>query len=245
MLEPPPGRAGRARGRRRGSADRVVGARRAPSSTTWRRGGWRRRTGRRGGERMIERQLEAAREGNDRRPGGAGPDRVVPAQWLNQWPRKLTEPSGERRRTLLPAGLWADLAEPGPASRRGRSGSRSRTTTGSAPPSPRSAGWTTAGSRSTAGRAADWDAAIADVERSGRCAPGPGAAASARRCSTGCRPGRCRRRRRPAATRDPGRARAVPRPGRRRRCSSTTRRPASSTRRSRRRRCGSRRPGWC
>ena len=63
-------------------------------------------------ERMISRQLEQARSGQIEDPEEPDPIASFNAQWLNQWPRKLAEPSGPTE-DLLPAGLWADLAEPG------------------------------------------------------------------------------------------------------------------------------------
>lgn len=63
-------------------------------------------------ERLIERQLQAAREGHVTDPAEPDPLSSFRAQWLNQWPRKHVEPTGGTE-PLLPDGLWAELAEEG------------------------------------------------------------------------------------------------------------------------------------
>lgn len=67
-------------------------------------------TGRR--ERMIAQRLDAARAGTTEDPDEPDPIASFRAQWLNQWPRRLAEPAGATE-PLLPAGLWAELTEPG------------------------------------------------------------------------------------------------------------------------------------
>jgi hypothetical protein len=66
-------------------------------------------------EHTIRKQLEAARSGTLEDPEEPDPVASFRAQWLNQWPRRVTEPSGGTE-ALLPAGLWADRAEAGVAS---------------------------------------------------------------------------------------------------------------------------------
>jgi hypothetical protein len=60
-------------------------------------------------ERMIRKQLEAARAGEIPDPEEPDPEASFRAQWRNEWPRKLGITA--RTEPLLPAGLWADLAE--------------------------------------------------------------------------------------------------------------------------------------
>ena len=114
MLRAAPGGAGS--GWRTGDGDLLVewsAPPDAPIWMMWRRGGWRRRTGRRSGNGW-------SRSGW-RRPGlgeldpdaeEPDPEQSFRAQWLNQWPRRRTEPP-KNIEDLLPAGLWAELAEPG------------------------------------------------------------------------------------------------------------------------------------
>ena len=62
-------------------------------------------------ERLIARQLEKARAGDLEDPDEPDPVEAFRAQWLNQWPHRITLPTGNTEE-LLPAGLWAALAEP-------------------------------------------------------------------------------------------------------------------------------------
>ena len=62
-------------------------------------------------EHTIGRQLEAAQSGVTDDPEEPDPVASFRAQWLNQWPRKVVEPQGGTE-DLLPAGLWANRAEP-------------------------------------------------------------------------------------------------------------------------------------
>jgi hypothetical protein len=66
-------------------------------------------------EHTIRKQLEAARSGTLEDPEEPDPVASFRAQWLCQWPRKVTEPSGGTE-ALLPPGLWADRAQAGVAS---------------------------------------------------------------------------------------------------------------------------------
>jgi hypothetical protein len=66
-------------------------------------------------EHTISKQLEAARSGTLDDPEEPDPVASFRAQWLNQWPRKIIEPSGGTE-PLLPVGLWADRAAAGVAS---------------------------------------------------------------------------------------------------------------------------------
>ena len=63
-------------------------------------------------ERLIGRQLEALQSGEIDDPEEPDPEESFRAQWLNQWPRKKTDPPGTVE-DLLPPGLWARLAIPG------------------------------------------------------------------------------------------------------------------------------------
>jgi hypothetical protein len=63
-------------------------------------------------QRTIEKALEAARAGLIDDPEEPDPIASFQSQWLNQWPRKPVTNNG-RTEDLLPAGLWAELAEPG------------------------------------------------------------------------------------------------------------------------------------
>jgi hypothetical protein len=62
-------------------------------------------------QRLIGKRLDAMRAGEVEDPEEPDPEASFRAQWLNQWPRKLTEPTGNTE-PLLPAGLWLELAEP-------------------------------------------------------------------------------------------------------------------------------------
>jgi hypothetical protein len=63
-------------------------------------------------ERMIAKRLEMARSGEaEGDPDEPDPIESFQAQWLNRWPRRRVEPRGATE-DLLPAGLWAELAEP-------------------------------------------------------------------------------------------------------------------------------------
>jgi len=62
-------------------------------------------------ERMIQKRLEAARTGELEDPEEPDPIESFRCQWLNQWPRRKTEPPGAVE-DLLPRGLWASLEEP-------------------------------------------------------------------------------------------------------------------------------------
>jgi hypothetical protein len=65
-------------------------------------------------QRLIQKQLDAVRSGDWLDPDEPDPEQSFRAQWLNQWPAGIVPASvGE---PLLPAGLWADLAESGLAS---------------------------------------------------------------------------------------------------------------------------------
>jgi hypothetical protein len=62
-------------------------------------------------EQTIRTSLASALAGTFRAEDEPDPVEGFKAQWLNQWPQKLAEPSGAVE-DLLPAGIWADLAEP-------------------------------------------------------------------------------------------------------------------------------------
>ena len=63
-------------------------------------------------ERMVRERLEAAWAGEvDPDAEEPDPEQSFRAQWLNQWPRRRTMP--KNLEDLLPAGLWAELVEPG------------------------------------------------------------------------------------------------------------------------------------
>lgn len=64
-------------------------------------------------QRMIERALESARSGLVDDPEEPDPIASFNSQWLNQWPRKAIAAGDGKVEELLPAGLWAELAEPG------------------------------------------------------------------------------------------------------------------------------------
>jgi hypothetical protein len=61
---------------------------------------------------LIARRLEAMRAGEVDDPEEPDPEASFRSQWLNQWPRKISQPLGANE-PLLPAGLWAELCEPG------------------------------------------------------------------------------------------------------------------------------------
>src|SRR5262245_9435285 len=62
-------------------------------------------------ERLVGTQFEKVRLGDLEDPDEPDPIEAFRAQWLNQWPRKVTLPTGNTEE-LLPAGLWAELGEP-------------------------------------------------------------------------------------------------------------------------------------
>ena len=115
------GRAGRP-----GPADRVVGAPVGRARRPCRRGGWRRRTGPSSRERMIAKQLaRRCRRCASDDPDEPDPIESLRAQWLNQWPAKLTVAgAGEElvdrtgggwprraRRTRSPVRLWVAVED--------------------------------------------------------------------------------------------------------------------------------------
>jgi hypothetical protein len=62
-------------------------------------------------EKTIRTTLASALAGTFRAEDEPDPIEGFRAQWLNQWPKRLIEPNGDVE-DLLPAGVWADLAEP-------------------------------------------------------------------------------------------------------------------------------------
>jgi hypothetical protein len=62
-------------------------------------------------ERMISKRHDAMTAGEIEDPDEPDPVQAFTAQWLNQWPRKLTIAGGPAE-PLLPAGVWEQLAEP-------------------------------------------------------------------------------------------------------------------------------------
>jgi len=64
-----------------------------------------------GRQRLITKALERMRAGEIDDPDEPDPVESFRAQWLNQWPRRRVQPSGNTE-PLLPAGLWDELAEP-------------------------------------------------------------------------------------------------------------------------------------
>lgn len=60
-------------------------------------------------ERLVAKQLAAARSGEAQDPDEPDPEASFRCQWLNQWPRKLANAEAKTE-PLLPAGLWQDLA---------------------------------------------------------------------------------------------------------------------------------------
>ena len=186
--------AGRARGRRRGPADRVVGAAGRASSTTWT--AWRQASPhwtprRETADRASSCEaLAAARSPIRRSPTRRQSFR---AQWLNQWPARQVEPPAATTRTLLPAGR-VGRRWPSPGS----------TVDGPV--------WVAVEDDYGLGAAVaavgrledgrlevdgwlcdDWDTAIARRRAARRARPRSASCTSARRCSTGCRRGCCRR----------------------------------------------------
>jgi hypothetical protein len=67
-------------------------------------------TGRR--EQLMGDRLASALENTIEDPSEPDPVASFRAQWLNEWPPKLADPTGNTEE-LLPAGLWADRAVPG------------------------------------------------------------------------------------------------------------------------------------
>jgi len=61
-------------------------------------------------QRLISKRLEAMRAGEADDPEEPDPVESFRAQWLNQWPKKAAMTVGDTE-TLLPAGLWAELAD--------------------------------------------------------------------------------------------------------------------------------------
>jgi len=61
--------------------------------------------------RLVGKALERARAGEIEDPDEPDPEQSFRAQWLNQWPRKLAEPSGATE-PLFADGVWAELAMP-------------------------------------------------------------------------------------------------------------------------------------
>jgi hypothetical protein len=63
-------------------------------------------------ERVLERRLTSALENTIEDPTEPDPIASFRAQWLNEWPPKITDPTGNTE-DLLPPGLWADCAVSG------------------------------------------------------------------------------------------------------------------------------------
>jgi hypothetical protein len=63
-------------------------------------------------ERLIERQLTLARSGEIDDPEEPDAEQFFRAQWLNQWPKRITATPGDSE-LLLPAGAWDGLAADG------------------------------------------------------------------------------------------------------------------------------------
>jgi hypothetical protein len=61
-------------------------------------------------EQLLERRLSSALENTVEDPTEPDPIASFRAQWMNEWPPKLTDPTGNTEE-LLPAGLWADRGE--------------------------------------------------------------------------------------------------------------------------------------
>jgi hypothetical protein len=61
-------------------------------------------------ERLIGRRLEALHAGEIEDPEEPDPEQSFRSQWLNQWPRKLSEPDGKSS-PLLPHGAWTNATE--------------------------------------------------------------------------------------------------------------------------------------
>jgi hypothetical protein len=62
-------------------------------------------------QRLVQNQLDALSAGEVVDPDEPDPEESFKAQWLNQWPRKLTE-IDNKTEPLLPGGLWFGLGEP-------------------------------------------------------------------------------------------------------------------------------------
>jgi hypothetical protein len=62
-------------------------------------------------EKTVRTALASALAGTFRAEDEPDPIEGFRAQWLNQWPKRLIEPNGDVE-DLLPAGVWADLADP-------------------------------------------------------------------------------------------------------------------------------------
>jgi len=60
---------------------------------------------------LIAKAHEKALAGEIEDPDEPDPEQSFRAQWLNQWPRKLSEPAGATE-PLLAVGVWAELSEP-------------------------------------------------------------------------------------------------------------------------------------
>ena len=74
---------------------RMVGAGRRRARRRGRRGGWRRRTGRPDGAKMIADRLAAARAGVSDDADEPDPESAFVAQWLNRWPARRESGRGE------------------------------------------------------------------------------------------------------------------------------------------------------
>jgi len=63
-------------------------------------------------ERLIERQLILARSGEIDDPEEPDAEQFFRAQWLNQWPKRITATGGDSE-LLVPVGVWDNLAVTG------------------------------------------------------------------------------------------------------------------------------------
>jgi len=63
-------------------------------------------------ERMVRKQLEGARAGEVADPDEPDPIEAFAAQWLNRWPRRVTEVADDGSEPLLPDWLWQALVDP-------------------------------------------------------------------------------------------------------------------------------------
>ena len=213
-------RAGGARARRRGSADRVVGT---AGGRHRRRRGVAARVG------ALVAAAGAARSGSSSRPRRRARWRTrrsptrsqsFRAQWLNQWPPKLAEPSGGTedllparavgrpragRRRVATGPMWVAVEDDYGLGRRGRGrrAARRRPARGR-----------------RRGRADDWDDAIDGASNGSPSTARSGSSSSARRCSTGSPPASA-----PCRSRAGGDAR----PGPGSRCSATSSSAGSSS----------------
>lgn len=61
-------------------------------------------------ERLVRKRFEAMEAGEVDDPEEPDPGESFDAQWLNRWPRRVTEPAGTTE-LLLPEGVWAGLRE--------------------------------------------------------------------------------------------------------------------------------------